>query len=153
MNNTMKLSALAWFTMMAYDDCKDDKSPISKIIRELNKFFMKRDLTTGMNMLEKNKYRKDLRYMQKIFEKNIIDPMYHDKLDSDMELPTIDFSPTVLALVVLDELLISKEPTVYNKYSHLDTGKMLMAIEEIHYDIFRSSLKIYYTMIKEMKDV
>ena len=144
----LRVAMLNWFVLMAKEDCKD-KSYISESILGLDRYLTKRNRDKVTKVDEKLIEKKLIEIKDK-FEILIVKPEYHNELDTDKDLPTINFSPTLLAIQCLDDLLLSGNTEFRVRFGHIDTGKLLMQIEEFDGSLTMDSLKLYHNLKKEV---
>jgi hypothetical protein len=145
----LKVSMLNWFVLMAKQDCKIDYSYISTTIMSLDRYLSKRKVDT-ISRSEQNLIEGKLNDIKEHFEKLIVKPEYHNELDTDKDLPTIAYSPTLLAIQCLDDLLLSGNIEFRFRFGHINTGKLLIQIEEYDGNLTMDSLKLYNNLKKEV---
>ena len=148
MEELIKISILSWFTAMAVGDIKDD-SEISKTIKNLDKYLNKRK-PTKIDKSQEILADKKLLKVKDVFERLIVLPEHHNELDTDKDLPTVDFCPTLLAIQALDDLLLEGNIEFRVRFGHIETGKMLIDIELWDGELSQNSFKIYNQLIKEV---
>jgi hypothetical protein len=145
----IKIQLLSWFVLMSKDDYDKNDSDIADIILKLNRYLNKRkkDIISksDQNLMENKLYT-----IRDTFEKLIVKPEYHHELDTDKDLPTINYSPTLLAIQCLDDLLLSCNTEFRVRFGHIDTGKLLIQIEEYDGSLTMDSLKLYHNLKKEI---
>jgi hypothetical protein len=143
----LEYSLLNWFALMAKSDENDGE--ISKLIKNINKFLDRRKNDT-VTKLESIFLENKLRQSKEVFEKLIVKPEHHKDLDKDIDLPTISYSPTILAIQCLDDMILNGDTTLRTKFGHIDTGKMLLQIEEYDGNLTMDSMKLYFNLKKEI---
>jgi hypothetical protein len=143
----LEYSLLNWFSLMAKSD--DNDGEISKLIKSINKFLDRRKNDT-VSKLESIFLENKLRQSKVVFEKLIVKPEYHKDLDKDIDLPTINYSPTILAIQCLDDMILSGDTTLRSKFGHINTGKLLLQIEEYDGSLTMDSMKLYFNLKKEI---
>jgi hypothetical protein len=149
LKDTLKVSMLSWFVLMSKDYYEKNDSDIAKLITTLDKYLNKRKRDIVSSTDERHLVKKISTIKDK-FERLIVDEKYHDQLHLDKDLPTMNYSPTLLAIQCLDDLLLGGNTEFRVKFGHINTGQLLLQIEEYDGSLTMDSLKLYHKLKKEV---
>jgi hypothetical protein len=145
----LRVSILNWFVLMAKEDYDKNDSTIADAILKLNKYLERRKQDI-VAKYDKALIERKLNDAKHIFEKLIVKPEYHKDLDKDIDLPTINYSPTLLAIQALDDLLLNDNIEFRVRFGHINTGSLLIQIEEYDGNLTMDSMKLYSNLTKEL---
>lgn len=142
----LKMSVLSWFVYMATLDDEPDK-----LILHLDKYLTKRK-PNKVNIVNQELLTNKLLSLKDWFEYEItLEEERHLLSDKTKEVRTLSFSPTLLAIQMLDNMILDGNTELRVRYGHIDTGAILVEIEESYPELASNSYKILNRMLKEIK--
>ena len=149
--NKIEHTVCNWFVNMSYTDTSKKDDDISIFINNLHRYYEKKK-PIGVSKQEHKLFNDKLETIQRKFEETItIEEDRHLLADRESKVRTMEFSPTLLALLSFDNLVTNKRDIQLRlKFGHIDIGNMLLQIEEEVPDLSMSSYKAYKELLKEM---
>jgi hypothetical protein len=146
-------SILFWFSSMSVGT-GNNSTEIENVLASINKYFNKRkpdifEKTTETYITNK------LNDIRDLFEDIVTIEEDKEKLkDRSVDVRTISYSPTLLAIQFLDELINQiGDHELRVRFGHINTGDMLISIEEKHNEITINSYKIFNKLTKSIKGI
>ena len=157
-------SLCSWTSSMALNgvaltDKEGNKIPfksrtkMEQLFFNVDRFYKKRKIDT-VSQLEEKILSKKLDEIKEAYENAIVlnSDRYLIKGDRTQDVKTVEYSPALLAIVVLDYMIkVEEDLEIRRKFGHIRTTKLLSAIEESIPDLCYSTYRIFNTLEEKIR--